>query len=72
MVRSYFIMDGIHSDDLGINVIKLPKITRAKEFFKTINIPGRSGSLYEFENTFENYTKTVECVLNPKGKLIKA
>lgn len=69
MVESYFIMDGIHSKDLGIKVIKLPKISRAKERVNKYEIAGRSGSLYEFENTFDNYQKTVECILLPNANI---
>lgn len=69
MIKSYFIMNGIHSDDLGIHVVKLPKIIRAKEEFDKIKIDGRSGILHEFKNTFENYTKTVECILSDRADI---
>lgn len=63
MIKNYFIFNEMHSDDIGVHILKLPGITRASERISSVTIPGRSGNLHESEKVFENYTKTVECLV---------
>ena len=63
MIKNYFIFNGTHSDDIGVHVLKMPGITRANERIHSFSIPGRSGNLHESEKAFDNYTKSVECLV---------
>ena len=63
MVDNYFVFNGMHSDEIGVHVLKLPSITRAAERIENITIPGRSGNLHEHEGAYDSYTKSVECLL---------
>lgn len=55
-----FIWNGIHSDEMGIIVEKLPTITRPEERVNKYIIPGRSGHLTIIDNAFESEVKSVE------------
>lgn len=69
--KNYMIFNGVRSDELGIVIQKMPSSPRAKEKINSINIPGRSGTLHEFENAFENYTLSVECLVTDLGQIHK-
>ena len=62
-MKPWFVWNKKNSDAMGLWVSKLPKITRAKERYETVDIPGRAGSLtlLEGEDVYESYVK--ECVV---------
>lgn len=62
-MRPWFLWNNQNSDDMGLWISKLPKITRAKERYETVDIPGRAGSLtlLEGEDIYEPYVK--ECTV---------
>ncbi len=69
--KNYMIFNGVRSDELGLVIQKKPSSPRAKEKINSINIPGRSGTLHAFENAFENYTLSVECLVTDLEQIDK-
>ncbi|MDO4710616.1 MAG: phage tail family protein [Peptostreptococcaceae bacterium] len=65
------IFNGIRSDELGLVIQQMPSSPRAKEKISSIHIPGRSGTLHEFENAFENYTLSLECLVTDLEQIDK-
>lgn len=58
----YFIWKNKNSHgDFGLWISKLPKITRPKERYSTIDVPGRAGSLImlEGDDVYESYQKDI-------------
>lgn len=69
-MQKYFIFKGVDSRTMDIIVTKMPPITKAKKRVAEIEIPGRHGVLYEDEETYENYTKPIECAIKNRGRKI--
>lgn len=61
----YFIFKGINSLDMGINISSFPQLIKPKRQFQQLQIPGRSGSLYLDNNTYESYSINIGCVISP-------
>lgn len=64
----YFIFKGIDSRDMGIAVVGISPIIRAAKKVNEIEIAGRNGILHEDTNTFQNYTKDIECAIKNRDK----
>lgn len=60
-MKTWFVWNDQNSDALGLWVSKLPKITRAKERYETVDIPGRAGSLtlLEGQDVYSSYVKEI-------------
>lgn len=68
LYKPFFIFKGINSLDMGIIVTSMPAVVRPKRRVDTVTIQGRNGVLHVDDNSYENYTKTVECaIMNRKG-----
>ncbi len=61
----YFIFNGINSKDMGIEIVQFPDIIKPERNIQAINVPGRSNSLYIDSNTYNSYTLSITCTLNP-------
>jgi len=59
------IWKGINFRDKGIIVEKKPTITKAKKNIDIYTIPGRNGFLSIDNGTYEQFTLSLECHLNP-------
>lgn len=57
---------GIRSDELGLQVMRMPDAVRARRRISEVVVPGRSGALHVDENTYEQITLNAQ--LNPMGK----
>lgn len=62
-MKPWFIWNGKNSDELGLWIARLPKITRAPERYDTVKIPGKAGSLIlrEGDDVYDSYLK--ECTV---------
>lgn len=57
------------SYEYNLRVYILPDIIRSEKRIVEYNIPGRSGTLFFDENSFENQTKTVEMIVRDSSQL---
>ena len=60
---------GIRSSDMGLRVAKLPDVPIAGERGKAVEIPGRDGSLWLPDDSFEAVTMKAELELTPGADL---
>lgn len=60
---SYFIFNGICSNDKGIIVTKMPPIPKPKKKINSISIPGKNGVLYQDEDAYEPIVIQIQCAL---------
>lgn len=60
VLDNYIIWDGKDSRDYGIIVRKNPSFPRAARKHTSVNVPGRNGNIYLFQNAWENYDQTYE------------
>lgn len=63
VINPYFIFRGVDSRKMGIVVTSMPERVRPERRVDTVEIPGRSGVLHVDGESYENYTKTVECAV---------
>lgn len=63
LYKPFFIFKGVNSLDMGVIVTSMPNAVRAKKRVDTVTVPGRNGVLHVDDNSYENYTKTVECAI---------
>lgn len=69
--KNFIIFNDINSKDLGLIITKMPTDTIPIERHKEYSIPGRNGSIYEFENCYDNYTMDIEFIILDVKKLRK-
>ena len=72
ITHSYFLWNGVSSEDYGIVVSEYPVISRPKERVSQITIPGRSGVLMLPENglpVYEPVLRTAQCWVRPDADI---
>lgn len=67
----YFIWNGINSLDMGVVMLEAPSIFIPTRKVNDIEIAGRSGTLHEDTNSFENYTKDISCHVMDRKQIDK-
>ena len=61
----YFIFNGINSKDVGIEIVEFPNIIKPERNIQAIDIPGRSNNVHIDEQTYNGYTLSIVCTINP-------
>lgn len=56
-----FWLDGERSDNFGLRLQEPIKFGASKPKYDTAAVPGRNGTLYQFEGSYENITGTARC-----------
>lgn len=60
-MEAYFIFKGVDSRSMGVLISKMPAQTTPKARGEEITIPGRNGTLFMGEGSYEGYTLSIEC-----------
>lgn len=61
----YFIFNDISSKDVGIEIVEFPNIIKPERNIQAIDIPGRSNNVHIDEQTYNGYTLSIACTINP-------
>ena len=69
IINPYFIFQGIDSRVMGVIVTSMPEVVKPKKRVELVEIAGRSGVLHIDDDSFENYTKTIECAIQKRKKI---
>lgn len=56
-----FWLDGERSDNFGLRLQEPIKFGASKPKYDTASVPGRNGTLYRFDGSYENITGTARC-----------
>lgn len=59
--HSVFLLDGERSDNYGLRLQGPITFGAAKPKYNTTTVPGRNGTLYQFDGSFENVTGKARC-----------
>lgn len=57
MPKSTITWNGVSSDTLGITIERFPNIIRAAKRYETVNIPGKNGAMYIYDDAYDNYNQ---------------
>ena len=60
-MRSYFWLDGVRSDELGIQLQSPVTFSATKKRYTSISVSGRSGDLHISDGAYENVTARASC-----------
>lgn len=60
-------IDGTDIGDYGLTLLRVPKVTKPQRRVRRIMIPGRSGSLTEWDGDYESYIKSPQFFFDGSG-----
>lgn len=67
-----FWLDGERSDNYGMRLREPIKFGESKPKYDTASVPGRNGTLYRFDGSYENIPGTARCFALEKGAVQNA
>lgn len=60
MPNSYFIWNGRSSEEFGIRIEKYPNMNRPARKYTSTDVPGRNGSIYQFQDAYKEVVQKYE------------
>lgn len=66
---SDFTFNGVSAESLGLRIERYPGIPKPRKRMKTYTIPGRNGTLTQWDGSYENVTIRYECWFSARTKL---